>query len=284
MTKRKMPFTLVELLVAIALLSLIVMLLLQLFGGAQKIWITSEKTNNLYANARVAMETMADLINTVQFSHGEKNDGTRDKTKDMIFSLDSKSEDDGYDSNSIIFVAKTARDLPMKDNTTRFISFRLGDSGDEKTRGKLFMVVYSDKINEKTFYSLFPTYGSGSRGTALTSLKSHMNSLVTDYKNSSSSSGENENCQVIAENVVALKINAYVLNSSGKLEKKKSTDSDAGDIAEPPYMIEIQLTVLDPDSYKRWLELDRDAAYLNQHKRTFTRGIHIGPRWDLETK
>ena len=279
MTKRRKSFTLVELLVAVALLSLIVMLLLQLFGGAQKIWIASEKTNNVYANGRVAMELMADLLSTVQFSHGEDTDGKREKSKDMIFWLDSKNKDGDYDSNIVIFVTKTARDLPIKDNTTCFISFRLGDSGSEKTRGKLFMVIYSDKNSD--FYNYFPIYKTlNSRGNALNGLKTQMNSLVTAYVNSSSSDGEKETCQVIAENVVSFKINAYGLDASGKLEKK----DDSNDFAEPPYMIEIQLTVLDPDSYKRWLELDRSTAYLDQHKRTFTRSVHIGPRWDLEAK
>ena len=283
MTKRRKSFTLVELLVAVALLSLIVMLLLQLFGGAQRIWIASEKTNNIYANGRVAMELMADLLSTVQFSHGENAAGNRDSTKDMIFWLDSANKQHApkgtteYDSNIIIFVTKTARDLPIKDNTTCFISFRLGNNGNEKTRGKLFMVIYSDKNGD--FYNYFPIYKTlGSRGSALNSLKLQMNALVpTD---STSADSEKENCQVIAENVVAFKINAYVLDASGKLEKK----DDSSDIAEPPYMIELQLTVLDPDSYKRWIELECDKAYLDQHKRTFTRGVHIGPRWDLEAQ
>ena len=283
MTKRRKSFTLVELLVAVGLLSLIVMLLLQLFAGAQKIWIASEKTNNVYSDSRVAMELMADLLNTVQFSHGEDAAGTaRDKTRDMIFSLDSSSKDGDFDSNGIIFVSKTARDLPMKDNTTRFISFRLGGYSDEKTRGKLLMVIYSDKNNESTFYSLFPTYGSGgSRSSALNSLKTQMNTLVNNFKNNTSASGENEYCQVIAENVVAFKINAYGLSSGSLVKKADSTDVD-----EPPQMIELQLTVLDPDSYKRWQELTGDAKtkYLDQNKRTFTRSVHIGDRWALEVQ
>ena len=281
MTKRRNPFTLVELLVAVGLLSLIVMLLLQLFSGAQRIWIASEKTNNVYSDSRVAMELMADLLNTVQFSHGENADGTaREKAKDMIFSLDSSTTDGGFDSNSVIFVSKSARDLPMKDNTTRFISFRLGDDSDEKTRGKIFMVIYSDKNNETAFYKLFPPYASfgNSRGNALSDLKSKMNALVNDYK-SSSGNGEYEYCQVIAENVVAFKINAYTLNG-GQLDKK----ADAADIDEPPYLIELRMTVLDPDSYKRWQELSGDAKtnYLDQNKRTFTRNVFIGSRWVLE--
>ena len=280
MTKRRKSFTLVELLIAVGLLSLIMMLLLQLFSGAQKIWTASEKTNNVYTDARVAMELMADLLNTVQFSHGENDAGERDKTKDMIFSLDTEGGTD-KDSCCIVFAAKPARDLPMKNSTTRFISFRRGSGDESGTKGKLFMVIYSDKNNEKTFLSYFPAYKTlGNRTAARNSLETQLKNLVNNY--SSSDDGENEFCQVIAENVVAFKLTAYTLDNSGELKKK----DDAADIAEPPYMIEMQLTLLDPDSYARWDELSGDAKkdYLDQHKRTFTRNVFIGNRWALEAQ
>ena len=291
MKKHRTAFTLVELLIAVGLLSLIMMLLLQLFGGAQKIWIASEKTNNVYADARVAMELMADLLGTVQFSHGEKekDDGSvvRERSRDMIFSLDTSTKTGDRYSSSVIFAANTARELPMKNNTIRFISFRLKD-------GQLLMVVYSDEKSD--FYDFFPTYGSsgGKRDSACTKLRSQMNALTPG---SDDSGGEKKDCQVIAENVVSFQLTAYALVSSSgsspsgsgasvdtvsKLQKK----ADSTDIAEPPHMIEIQLTVLDRDSYKRWQELSGDAktSYLDQHQRTFTRNVFIGDRWKLEAQ
>ena len=70
MNRRRKFFTLIELLVAMGLLALLVMLMLQLFSGAQRLWVASEKRSNVYADARVAMELMAEMINAVQFSHG----------------------------------------------------------------------------------------------------------------------------------------------------------------------------------------------------------------------
>ena len=295
MTKRRNRFTLIELMVAVGLLSLIMMMLLQLFSGAQKLWVASERTNNVYADARVAMELMTDVLTTVQFSHGEKVEGgkvVRDKTQDMIFSMDTKTTDDGRPSGSVIFVSKTTRDLPMKNTNTRFIQFRLGGSGDSKTKGKLLMLIYTDKNGENTFYGFFPSYSGagGNRNSARTSLISAMNALVTEFKSrvDNTTGGEYEYCQVIAENVVAFKLTAYRINStSGKLEKQ----TDDTDIAEPPHMIEIQLTVLDPESYRLYTELvDNNAPaarrqeFLDQHKRTFTRSVFIGDRWALETQ
>ena len=282
MKKRRIPFTLVELLVAVGLLSLIMMLLLQLFSGAQKIWVSSEKTGNVYADARVAMELMADLLNTVQFSHGEDDaTGNRNTARDMIFSLDSSTKDNGRDSGSVVFAASAAaRNLPVTDNPVCFVSFRLGDSGNANTRGKLFMVVYSDR--KADFYNYFPPYGSfgNSRDTAKNNLKTQMNSQVSEY-GSTAEGSEDEFCQVIAENVVAFKLTAYALES-GQLVKK----SASADVAEPPHMIEIQLTVLDADSYTRWQELTGTAQddYLKQHQRTFSRSVFIGDRWALEAQ
>jgi len=283
MKKHKKAFTLVELLIAVGLLSLIMMLLLQLFSGVQKMWIASEKTNNVYADARVAMELMADLINTVQFSHGETLDGddvVRDTDTDMIFSLTTGEATDGNYSSSIYFVSKTTRDLPKNSTNTRFISFRLDD-------GKLLMTIYSDENSD--FYGFFPTYGtgtgSGTRDTAFkngaSNLKGKMDALAPGNDDNG---GEKKECQIIAENVVSFKLTAYTLNNSGKLEAQTGTSADL--VKEPPYMIEMQLAVLDSDSYTRWQELSGNAktAYLDQHKRTFTRNVFIGDRWALEAQ
>ena len=284
MKKHKKAFTLVELLIAVGLLSLIMMLLLQLFSGAQKMWIASEKTNNVYADARVAMELMADLINTVQFSHGEKLDSAgdvvRDTDTDMIFSLTTGEATDGNYSSSIYFISKTARDLPKNSTNPRFISFRLDE-------GKLLMTIYSDENSD--FYGFFPTYGTGTgtgtRDTAFkngaSNLKNKMDALAPGDDDNG---GEKKECQIIAENVVSFKLTAYTLNNSGKLEAQTGTSADL--VKEPPYMVEMQLAVLDRDSYTRWKELSGNAktAYLDQHKRTFTRNVFIGDRWSLEAQ
>lgn len=316
MAKCRGHFTLVELLVAIGLLSLIMMLLLQLFGGAQKLWRSSEKTDNVYADARVAMELMTELINTVQFSHGEAVDSNgpvyytagdlkgkpaRDPDKDMLFHLDAKSTIGGGDDSEngrIIFVSRSSRDLPKKDSDIRFIEFRRG-TGDNK--GRLYMVVYSDK-EDADFNKYFPQYSNfgGGRGKltdskAIKSLVSKLDGILSDAVDNSS--GENEYCQIIADNVVAFKLTASRLDADGKLKKITESydvgehsgykkDCSLDDLREPPYMLEIQLTMLDPDSYREYRNLSGTAQtnYLKQNQRTFTRSIHIGDRWALEAK
>lgn len=59
---RKGSFTLVELLVAMTVFSILLLLMLQFFSGAQKMWTSTEKRNELYADARIAMDLMTSLI------------------------------------------------------------------------------------------------------------------------------------------------------------------------------------------------------------------------------
>ena len=296
MSKRRRSFTLVELLVAMGVLTLLVMLMLQLFGGAQKLWVANEKRSGIYADARAAMELMAELIGTVQFSCGEKLDENNvyqtDASQNTIFSLDTATKSGGKNSSAITFLAKTSRDLPMKDNYCRFISFRLGSSNEAALRGKLLMLIYADKTSEDIsaahkaddFYKLFPPYDTN-RDTVRNTLNGYFNTLIANFKGYDGD-GEYEHCQVIAENVVSFKLTAYTLEGTGDSRALKKLADDA-DIKEPPYMLEIQLTMLDRDNYDKWQNIsDNDAKenFLARHQRTFTRSVFIGNRWALASE
>ena len=210
----------------------------------------------------------------------------------MIFSLDPKSKDatDNKSSSSIIFLAKTARDLPKKSNDSRFISFRRGTTADQDLRGKLLLLIVSDQpitdigYTEDNFYKLFPPYDTD-RDAMRNILKGYFNDIVSKFK-SSTGDGEYEYCQVIAENVVSFKLTAYTLEGTGDNRVLKKISDDSADIKTPPYMLEIQLTMLDRDNYSKWLNIDGDEArekFLVRHQRTFTRSVFIGNRWATVT-
>ena len=291
MKRRGKYFTLIELLVAMGLLALLVMLMLQLFSGAQRLWVASEKRSNVYADARVAMELMAELLDGIQFSYGEtlnaSDEYVDEPTQNALFSINSSATDptDGNASSSLIFLAKTSRDLPKTDNDCRFISFRRGASSDDDLRGKLLMVIYADKYNADNFYGLFPPYSSN-RDTVMNTLKGYFNTLVTGFKNHSGN-GEYEYCQVIAENVVSFKISAYTISDTGTNKGKLVKAPDSADIDTPPFMLTIQMTVLDADNYEKWRNIGNDTAkknFLIQHQRTFSRNVFIGNRWALDSE
>ena len=275
---RKRSFTLVELLVSIGLLSLMMMFMLRFFNSSQQLWRSGDNDAALRQNAHAAMDMMWDLVTTEQFVPGEKTVAgvpTRDRTMDSIFSLDTQSTGEYGDANRMFFACKTVSALPKKSNDIRFVSFQLGDPGSDYARGKLFMLVYSDKRDEDKFYCLFPRYDSapaqGNRNHALASLKSWLTLP-------SAESEENEYAQVIAENVVGFKIDAFKLDDSGKIVAAAGDDID-----EPPYQIRIRLTMLEKEDFATFTTLDSSARadFLTRKAHAFTRDIFIGDRLAL---
>ena len=278
---RKKPFTLIELLVAMGLLTLLVMLMLQLFSGAQRLWIASDRRSGIYADTRAAMELMSDLISLVHFSKGEDAGGTPDSSQDLVFSITPGSND----SDSIIFAAKANRSLPRKDSNIRFISFRRGSGA---FASKLYMTVCSDSGSarvptsdnyEDNFYSLFPPYDSSNNfGFNPANRDAARTRLITEL---TPQEEENAYSQVIAENVVGLVMVAYKLQNDGTF----IPTAISGELKEPPYLLEIRLSVLSKDDYAKYKELSDNNArknFLAQHKYTFTRSVFLGNRWALQ--
>lgn len=279
-TYRKRSFTLVELLVSIGLLALMMMFMLQFFTSSQQLWASSEKSSSVRQNAQGALDLVSEFLTAVHFTMGEKTVGgvlKRDKTMDSIFSLDTKNTNAYGEADRLYFACKTVSALPKKSNDIRFVSFQLGDPGSEYARGKLFMLVYADKRDEDKFYSLFPRYDSapvqGNRNKALNSLKSWLTLPTAE-------SGENEYAQVVAENVVDFKIEAFKLNDSGVV-----TPVDHQDVNEPPYLLKIRLTLLGKEDFATFVTLTDNAAraeFLTGHAQTFSRSVFIGDRWALD--
>ena len=297
MNRRRKYFTLIELLVAMGLLALLVMLMLQLFGGAQRLWVASEKRSNVYADARVAMELMAELINAVQFSHGEKlkqvtdtatnrklTEVARDETLDTVFYL----KNDTAGSSVLIFAASTDRGLKHKSSKNYFISF-------QRKNDDLYMTYMSDtgapdatnsseSTAEDCFYSLFPPYGLSKGYPGIDTRENALNKLKTVL---TPADDENEYSQLIAKNVIKFDVQAYKIDASTKKLVSVGTGTDVS--KEPPYMLTIRMTMLDDDSYKKWSAMPDENAdakknFLIQHQRTFSRNVFIGNRWVLESE
>ena len=276
---RKRFFTLVELLVSIGLLSLMMMFMLRFFDSSQKLWRSGGNDATVRQNAHGALDLICDLVTAVRFTPGEKSVSgvlKRDKTMDSLFSLNTESTNDYGDAGKLLFACKTVAPLPKKASDIRFVFFRLGDPGSEYARGKLFMLVYSDKRDEDRFYSLFPRYDSapaqGSRDHALASLKEWLTLPAGE-------SEENEHAQVVAENVVGFKIEAVKLSDSGA-----ETSVGGSDIGEPPYMLTIRLTVLSAEDFATFATLSDGSArtkFLAEKAHVFTRGVFIGDRQAL---
>lgn len=274
----KRHFTLIEVLAASGVLVLLVALMMQLFSTSQRLWITSERSGSINADAGAAMELMCGLINSVQFSYDS------DENKNTVFSL----KNDVPGKSVLIFVAKVERSFPHKINRNCFVSFQRGsgdDSGNKSDESKLYMTMISDSgpDSEDTFYSLFPPYWIGiggadpeinTRDEARNALKKISDKLLKEGE-------ESDYCQIIAENVLAFDIRAYQINADGEVVEAARVQ----DINEPPRLLELRLTTMEKENYEKYRAMSDGKAkdnFRDQNQRTFSRSIFIGDRWALE--
>lgn len=93
--KRVRRFTLVELLVAMAVFVVLLGLLLQFFSGAQRMWINMEQRNNMYADARAVMDVLTTMTQNAFYAERvgvpfiiektENDEGGYDKDKYKVY-------------------------------------------------------------------------------------------------------------------------------------------------------------------------------------------------------
>ncbi len=62
-------FTLIEIIVAMGVFSVVMAIAMQFFAGAQRVWSSSENRSNVYADARVAMNLMAAMLQSSYYAN-----------------------------------------------------------------------------------------------------------------------------------------------------------------------------------------------------------------------
>ena len=249
---KKSHFTLVELLAAMAVFSILLMVSMQIFGNSQKLWVSSEQKNNAFASARAAMEFVAARVQTHAYS------------EDMPFYIE---------KNGARMYFPTA--MPMnrkKDNgserdrfSLRFVGFSVNDNG------VLQMSIYSDEGNG-AFLRNTPPYRNRTYEKACENVRKNTVELANTSENE-------HNFVEIAENVVDFKLIGYTLDSGTGGEIKRVDSSE--DVNTPPYLLVIQLSVIDSKAnFDEWKKASGDAKseIFQEHGYTFQRAVVLRQR------
>lgn len=256
-------FTLVELLVAMAVFSILLLFMMQFFTGSQKIWVSMEEKNNLYADARVSMDLISTLLQGTYFAQGQ-----------VPFLID----DIGTENSKIYFPTQSQMDLIEDAGKVIFVSFQRGTTA--TTSNQLRMAVLSDADKKNYDISLFfPPYVEEPYDTlakARTKVIDLLGNKITD-------TDESGNCVTLLDNVTGFRL---IPMKKVNAEIETITDNSFNEI---PFMIEIQLSLMSKKNYDFWVnelkgntgtESTQAKNYRAQHEHTFTRTVYLGDRWN----
>ena len=247
----KQKFTLMELLVSMAIFAILLVLMMQFFSGAQKVWTSAEQKSYMYADARVAMDMIATLLQNTYNSDGG-----------VPFELDRASA-------TIYFASQTHMELKGNNDIRFFKIFR--------DNNKLVVKVFADDLDNKGFSYCFPPFDTDSQNGEISSRAAAL-SKVKSVLDSSSPSQTIE----LLDNVTDFSICGFSKDDS----KVGGISMITADLITIPYLIEFSVKMLSQQNFKRWKEIcgkeasEPQAAkdFRLQHEYTFRRAVFLGNR------
>ena len=229
-------YTLVEIMVSLAVFSILMLIMMQFFVNSQKLWMNSEARNQRYSDARVAMDVMASAFSAAFYAP--------DTTLMYI-------EGNPSDRDNIAFPVKMPIDYGC-DAELYYIKFHLGDSstsGEED--GALYLSTFSQKDSASGYKELFlPHNGSDSAISARAN-------LIKNAFGLSSVNDEDRKLDII-KGVTSLEfwpiLPQYGKTGTKNLKWLKELKGEA------PIAVEIRMTMMDKASYDEWKVRNGNSA------------------------
>ncbi|MBE6394099.1 MAG: type II secretion system protein [Lentisphaerae bacterium] len=275
----KNRFTLVELLVSMAVFSILLVLMMQFFSGARTLWTANEKRAAIYADATVAMDLMSQLLQSTFYSDGNIPFAIRfapaEAEKKAPRADDEKAiNDDNIDGwrSEIYFVSNSPLEL-SKGGSVRYLSFqRKTDAGDTTvTRNVLELSVFSDSsVEDLKFDQCFAPFGLDV--SSENKVDEARDYLLTVFRRVSHPCLSNKERKVVLRNVTGLKFTP--INYRGK-----KIDGEECNVL--PAGIEIELSLMENEQtirdYQALAPGDRNDFRL-KNEYTFRRTVWLGDR------
>ncbi|MBR2345184.1 MAG: type II secretion system protein [Lentisphaeria bacterium] len=267
--KIKRKFTLVELLAAMAVFSVLLLVSMRLFSGAQNLWLNAEQKSRAFSDARVAMELIAARIQTLVYY--ENVPFSIDQNNNYIWFAGGMTEDVRNDSTS-------------KNSYYRFVKFLRNNNG------YLEMRTFSAKHNQADAFKrkYFPPFDTWN-GSDESSRAEHAWDDVESKLQSTNSS--DVDVVTLIGNVTDFKLSyRYIKETySGTASDyevsyaglTQNSDSSFRDLKTPPYWVEIEISMMDtPENYDKWENASGSAKdeIFREHGHTFRRLVFLGKK------
>lgn len=204
-------FTLVELLVAMAVFSVLLVVSMQVLASAQKLWTRSEQKNNTFSNARVTMEFIASRLQTIV------------NVEEMPFGIFEKNGENGVKNSHLFFATAMKMDRskengdPLDKYDMRFVGFQLYSGNEAAYKGRLYMLIYGDEGKDRKFQQNFPPFdGSTEHENRCREIDIKLSGMMPSGNNFFDNADKARNCVEVAENVVSFKCKAWKIDGSSK--------------------------------------------------------------------
>ncbi len=299
----KNRFTLVELLVSMAVFSILLVLMMQFFSGARTLWTANEKRAAIYADATVAMDLMSQLLQStfynepVAVTNGsgvitEYKGGTpfairgipaaKNSAPDRPNTI-SDTNVDGWNSK-IYFVSNSPLEL-SKGSSVRYLSFQRktdNRSGAPAgiTRNVLELLVFSDSNKDLRFDKHFPPFGDANgKDNPEDTLSEVTTHLVDEVFSDTTTLDSEKERKVVLRNVTGLKFTP-VDHKGQMIYGSNCNDLPAG--------IEIELSLMENEQKIREyqaLKADDESSlkklreeFRLKNEYTFRRTVWLGDR------
>ena len=308
----KYKFTLAEILVAMAVFSILLTLMLQFFSGARTLWTANEKRASVYADASIALDLMANLLQTTYLSKTEPvlapGGGTsvppENQTPFLIKRATAAPANSGS-NDRIFFNSELPGGELLSGGAIRFLSFQRGDDPDNTGKNNVLYlkvlcdvegVVFSScndlaELDPKDSKTISLGDNEGHDGT-LGQIRNFLHELMTeksDFKlkaNGESSKEQKRRVKPILRNVTGLRFIPIYLNNSGSsaaLEKDTGNGDYTGvykvDDKKTFIGVEIELSLMPSEAVVNdWANKNFDNDFRISNEFTFRRTVWFGHR------
>jgi len=250
-------FTLAEIIVAMGVFSIIMLMLFRLFASSQKVWSSAEARSNRYADARVAMDLMANAMQSAFYAAD---------TTVMYIRRDNKERD------NITFPVKMSTHYGCMDDTYEsdepvlfFIRFSLGKSNalgnavtGNEAPGYLYLSTFGRKDNADTYRDLFKPYSS---------ISARCTEMLTAFQTASVQDEDRK--QDIIQGVTRLEFTPVMPdydNTKLRWLPPKYANGVDEDNTINPIAMEIKLWLLDRANYQKWYTLNDSRSVIDSNE------------------
>ena len=290
-TLARKRFTLMELLVAMGVFSVLLVIFMQFFSGMRLAWTNTEKRTDVHGNVRIAMDMLSALIGTVYYSSASTYSG---QVGHFPFLADQTSSRPG----KLYFASKTDYDLPGT-NPIRFIGVQVPNA----TEAFGLTATSPFDVSTDPFYRLYVTVLSNDASTNNGDVYPRFSPEFLDDSNNEIAPSAaltalqtNLNGKLAAESSHRIELLKYVTDFQVRAYDEKGVAYSDAQLKCVPYAIEVRISILSEDDFKKWVALKEGGVtsgvekteggknparkFRLERQTTFSRRIYIGSCYD----